>query len=502
MVARDQSPWDVLGIAAGAGVADIRRAYARRLRDIRPDEDAEGFQQLVEARDLALQLASGARQHVPPAREIVANIVDASPDDVVDLPSGPAASLEREPPTRPASPPVAPAAHRPPPVAPAADPEISAPPTQSSQDALDALHGALNTDGLAGWQAAVGLMSALSHQQRAALEPRIIAALCSFVAQESGNLAAWPPSKWPFFDLIAALDEEFGWRENDRVLYEILGEQEAQDFTALLRWTRTLLSGEADSTDRGEPIAFRDLHAFYNDGRDQRGLDAYWAVVNDPKMRFHDIATYLFFPVWRWRAGALLGLLGWAVLILPFAPWRLAGGGTQSNMIMEAFALVLPLCLAFAYMPVGQLGAVWDSLAFFLFPVWALARRLYVWAAIGLIAWIAIAYQLSPYGGSGLLAFGAVFQAMALHVTAGACGQRWIVYHLKRSIAAADRRRIFEPQQRASFLRRHGTGNQSLQPTRPRKKPRAGSQDWWKWLVLVAAISAIIRLVDALLRLH
>ena len=61
-------------------------------------------------------------------------------------------------------------------------------------------------------------MSALSHQQRAALEPRIIAALRSFVAQENSNLAAWPPSKWPFFDLVAALDQEFGWRENTLVV--------------------------------------------------------------------------------------------------------------------------------------------------------------------------------------------------------------------------------------------------------------------------------------------
>jgi len=372
MVARDQSPWDVLGIAAGAGVADIRRAYARRLRDIRPDEDAEGFQQLVEARDLALQLASGGRQDAPRAREILASIVEASPDDAIDPPSSRAVSIEREPPTRPTSPPAAPAARPPPPAAPAAQPpppaapaahpppEISAPPTQSSQDALDALHGALSADGLADWQAAVGLMSALSRQQRRALEPHIIAALRSFVAQESSNLAAWPPGKWPFFDLVAALDEEFGWRENDRALYEILGEQDAQDFVALLRWTRALLSGEADSADRGEPapIALRDLHAFYNDGRDRHGLDAYWAVVNDPKMWVHDIATYLFFPVWRWRAGALLGLLGWAVLILPFAPWRLAGGGTQLNMIMEGIALVLPVCLAFAYMPVGYFGPV------------------------------------------------------------------------------------------------------------------------------------------------
>jgi hypothetical protein len=90
-----------------------------------------------------------------------------------------------------------------------------------------------------------------------------------------------------------------------------------------------------------------------------------------------------------------------------------------------------------------------------------------------------------------------------LHVTAGEYGQRWVVYKLQRSIAIANRRRIFEPQERANFLRQHGTRNQSLQETRPRnrRQSRAGLQSWWKWLLFGAIIFAIIRLVDALLRL-
>jgi hypothetical protein len=518
---RGQSPWDVLGIGAGAGASEVRRAYAKRLKEIRPDEDAEGFQRLVEARDLALQLASGARSEAPSVAVLFANTFDTSRDEPVLL-ELPHSEVATKPPTASTADP---------------SPEISAPPAQPTQDVIDILHTALNGGDLTGWEAVVRSISALSHQQRAALEARVIVALSAFAAQESNNLAAWPPGKWPFFELIAALDEEFGWRESDRVLYEILDEQEVRDFIALLRWTRTLLSRGADTigTDghnqRLAPIALQDLHPFYNDGRDQRGLDAYWLMVNDPTLwRPCDAATYLFFPVWSWQdrryAMAALGLLGWAALILVFAPWRydvifdalpwlstLPKGGKRE---LESFAFILPVMVAFWYLvgsalrPSPQrathlIGPLWDSRAFFLFPVWAIARRLYVRAAIGLIAWIAIAHQLHQLYGDGtpdlaLLLFATILLVGMLHLTAGEYGQRWVVYKLQRSIAVTNRRRIFEPQQRADFLRQQGTRNESLQEIRPRKQRGAGYKNWWKWLLGVAIISAIIRLIDALLR--
>ncbi len=50
-------PWSVLGLEAPASERDIRSAYARRLKLVRPDSDPAGFQKLVEARGYAIDMA-------------------------------------------------------------------------------------------------------------------------------------------------------------------------------------------------------------------------------------------------------------------------------------------------------------------------------------------------------------------------------------------------------------------------------------------------------------
>jgi hypothetical protein len=50
--------WALLGIAPTADAAAVRRAHARKLKLTRPDEDPEGFQRLVQARDAALSEAA------------------------------------------------------------------------------------------------------------------------------------------------------------------------------------------------------------------------------------------------------------------------------------------------------------------------------------------------------------------------------------------------------------------------------------------------------------
>jgi len=57
--------WDLLGIPETGDPREIRRAYARRLKERRPDEDAEGFQRLRWAYETALLLASRAQAGEP-----------------------------------------------------------------------------------------------------------------------------------------------------------------------------------------------------------------------------------------------------------------------------------------------------------------------------------------------------------------------------------------------------------------------------------------------------
>jgi hypothetical protein len=48
-------PWSLLGIEPTGDEKAIRKAYAQKLKETRPDEDAAGFQALLKARDLALR---------------------------------------------------------------------------------------------------------------------------------------------------------------------------------------------------------------------------------------------------------------------------------------------------------------------------------------------------------------------------------------------------------------------------------------------------------------
>src|SRR5262245_12667607 len=268
MVFEEQSAFGLLGIAPGATTAEIKRAYARRVREIRPDENAEGFQFLVEARDVAFHFASDARKSERPAQALGWKVSEFTRNEDVTPP------LERlvfQPPTAGARAErlVAPAS-----VARSTEPQL-----------LDKLQRTLSSDTLESWHAVVAATGQLTQAQRAALEPDIIECLSSFAAQKSANLASWPPNNWVFFDLVAALEAEYGWRSNDRAIHAALDAQAAEDFIQLLKWSQQAapVGTARRTTDVGKsgpmPVSIADLHQFYDCGRDRKGLDAYWRIV-------------------------------------------------------------------------------------------------------------------------------------------------------------------------------------------------------------------------------
>lgn len=102
-------PWALLGIAPTRQTRDIKRAYAARLKIVRPDDDPAGFQALRQAYEWALGQSSEQPAPAPvvylqfgpqaqPAHPIE---IDAAPPLVPDAPPPPAAPLPFGPQAQP-----------------------------------------------------------------------------------------------------------------------------------------------------------------------------------------------------------------------------------------------------------------------------------------------------------------------------------------------------------------------------------------------------------------
>ena len=52
--------WEILGIPETEDLDTIRRAYAKKLKEVHPEEDPEGFQRLHAAYQAVRKLARGA----------------------------------------------------------------------------------------------------------------------------------------------------------------------------------------------------------------------------------------------------------------------------------------------------------------------------------------------------------------------------------------------------------------------------------------------------------
>ena len=86
------SIWSRLGIEPGSDRKAIRRAYARLVREVNPEDDPDGFKALREAYELALAQAGAAIYRSPQALEAdVGPVEPAPPSDEPDAPVWPAA---------------------------------------------------------------------------------------------------------------------------------------------------------------------------------------------------------------------------------------------------------------------------------------------------------------------------------------------------------------------------------------------------------------------------
>ena len=64
--------WAILGLEPTSDERAVLRAYARKLRETRPEDDPEGFQRLLAAREQALAW----RERIPPPPKPLATLDD------------------------------------------------------------------------------------------------------------------------------------------------------------------------------------------------------------------------------------------------------------------------------------------------------------------------------------------------------------------------------------------------------------------------------------------
>ncbi len=291
---RPAAAFALLEIPMTAAEDDVRRAYARRLKSFRPDEDPEGFQRLVEARDIALaQARSRARAEAVQLRVVYGNPPDgrspepaqpgppsapevkpAEPDSSGESASGrnaAPAGQPGEPPARHPSPP--PLEHQEPPPAPHPGtpraPENAQPPSaRKSAPGGPSPARAPETPPLPEPDAAArdrdvtpaDVHNALHHglrrlvTEKKPFDVRGLEAMLlelpagagryieqAAIRQISNVLPALlsappfpPPAEQSLEQLAVMLTDHFGWHENDRVLFETLSPAEAARFENFL----------------------------------------------------------------------------------------------------------------------------------------------------------------------------------------------------------------------------------------------------------------------------
>jgi hypothetical protein len=577
-------PWSVLGIDPTHDAGEIRRAYARSLRTARPDENPTAFQQLVQARDLALKLASHRRpteihgvtpalveaeaapEPQPQPREVMVATVTVTFE---------AEEMEPQPLASPPSP-------SPPPIPPLSQPPVRVtsrpvglPLLASPQTVIEAARQMLESEALENWRHVFRQLGELPQRSRPLVERRLLELTAAYAWKKQVRLARRLKTDKPFFDMLAGLNAEFGWRERDRVIYSVLDAAQADAFVSLLDRAVRLPSAEPPvgllDQKRDEegftPNQRRDSYYFFDHNGDLRGLALCRKLLADPRFWLRkDASTALFAPMYpsnipprsRRDALGLLGVMfGWITLlmaqsfiwfwVLPiplvyyvlrdvhfsdpprakpwasihralwplmqgvFAIWIAAVVALMVAGVRDwALWLYAPFPLVFAYcayaavrLLVGttkkQCGAhpAWDRKLFFLFPFIAFNRRYYARAISGFLAWFAVFIHQSwtslDFFIGGVASFGdlvLLMMLLSLHLSAGYNGGLWLVLRFFSTMARADRKSLFKPEQRAAFLLNKGTG-----------KVRTGQQDiknyrtiWWT-VIAIGVLSHILKLL-------
>lgn len=440
-----EDPWSALGVSREADESEIKRAYARLLKTIRPDEDAEAFQKLVETRNAALAYArrsNGQRQQPKgPALEepqVVRDSVEAVEPDV-QIAEPPKARIVWEEPA-----PETPLASQ---AVKGRQPDVT--------DLLNAILAGLKLNAQpserAGANDAIGDLAALPAGVRKLAEPKLLQALAPLAPILSDRLMRGrsrsiiqrlfrqtreDPEQTQRaveqFDLVRRLNEEFSWTEADRRVHALVGRDAATSIMLYLNAFQRWFDAKKADDDTGRLRALPSI-----DERDAR------AYFGDLYGKYAPLLTKV-------RSGSR-----WPVR--------------------------------------------WSTRMFVVLPGWLVGSRHYLTFFIWVIAFYTALFTIAQrhaiaYGGASYAALVAIIGCLpllALHVWAGAYAYRLDIRRFVAITRAANRRGIFDPDERSSFIAKSSTYARRSRQQRKRRFP------WW--LILLGVVS-LMRIIIALSR--
>jgi hypothetical protein len=476
-------PWSVLGLSPQAGESDIKKAYARLLRLNRPDEDPEGFQALVEARDMAMAYA---RRAAAQKRQMTPRDESAAPERVPDRAPGSPAELTA--PVREASLPPQPAP------APPALPADAKPIPQTEERS--------NIPPLAEPDFA-DLLEQKAGEDRIPEPPRETAHPPEPSLREPVPPADAPAPPPPEPELtpsqsanaiMAGLSPDAGeTRLNDAAkaaarLHEFSLWERRQAEPRLIEAVLPRLPVISTRLMMGRPGPFGRIAAMFrkadpeSDARARRQLELILLLNEEFGWTSSDRRVYEL--AGRDKASAAMLYLNAFERAAKVAKAAASNSANPAPVLEERdarsafgaeYGFYAPLL---ANIRAGtRLPVRWNTGIFLLLPLWLVSRGLYrpsfLWAAAVLTG---IGYeQLDiPYAKEWpLLRFAGWFPLLALHFFAGAYAYQWTIQRAVARIACADRAALFDPAKRSAFLSR-----QSKTVIRPLPSGR-----YWAWWV-------------------
>ncbi len=258
-------PWSVLGLAAPGDETEIRRAYARKLKVTRPDEDPEGFQVLVRAREIAMAIASGAitlhfveEPTLPPAapRDRQPELVLTEEAEEVERDAPEPSVIIRNPEIPEALP----------------EAETSASDEEQTREKLRRQPAIWDMET---WHDITTHIANLPFFGRQRIEQELIYAIAALNWEQVAH-------DRPFGAILLSLSEEYGW-EHDSVKLVSLFEDapQASSFHDLLRYIRDIADGKRSISDGQLSFAHeRTSEAARTDGeKEKQGNSRTWFFI-------------------------------------------------------------------------------------------------------------------------------------------------------------------------------------------------------------------------------